>query len=272
MKIQKSNLAIYFILVTIISLLSSCGINSDLMFKTPKKNSLEEINLNSSSYKLYNKDSIPLYPVQDYTLSKDDKFTISLATNDGQIIIQSLSGTSENTTTNQIYAKIEYVIRRDGYVNLPVVGDVQLIGKTVKQAEDELKRLYGEFYINPFVQLIVTNRRVIVFPGDGGDAQVIYLTNNNTTLMEVIAAAGGIAQRGKARQIKLIRSVSGTREIYPIDLSNLEGLKFADMVVQSNDYVYIEPNPRIGREIINQTAPFLAIFSSLLLIYNIFKK
>ena len=62
-------------------------------------------------------------------------------------------------------------------------------------------------------------KRVIVFPGNGSDAKVIPLTNNNTTLTEAIAMAGGITDRGRANHIKVMRRVGSERKVYKIDLS-----------------------------------------------------
>ena len=100
---------------------------------------------------------------------------------------------------------------------------------------------YSREYQEPFIQVSITNQRVIVFPGNGSDAKVIPLLNANTTLMEVIAQAGGITDRGKSNTVKLMRRANGERKVYVMDLSVMSGLKFADMVVQANDYIYVEP-------------------------------
>jgi polysaccharide export outer membrane protein len=152
---------------------------------------------------------------------------------------------------------------------LPVVGEVTILGLTIKQAEDSLKKLFSKHYLDPFVQLKVTNKRVIVFPGEGGQAKVIYLKNNNTTIMEIIADAGGISSRGKTKDIKLIRYLDGKRVIYPIDLSSINGLIYADLYVQANDYIYVEPNPNIAAELLKQSAPILGVLSGVLLIFSI---
>src|SRR5690606_9634948 len=118
--------------------------------------------------------------------SKDDKITFILSTNDGQDILTNQTGTSITNRLNQSN-QIEYVVRSDGKVLLPVVGEIHIEGMTVKRSEDTLKTLFSHYYLNPFVQVTVTNKRVIVFPGDGGEAKVVIIKNNNTTLMEVIA-------------------------------------------------------------------------------------
>lgn len=240
------------------------------MFKIPRNSEAKSDSSQTADnkyYKIVAPDSIPTFKREDYRISNDDKITFKLSTNDGQRIVEGMSGVGTSIMTgNNIN---EYIVRSDGFVYLPVLGDVKLFGLTIKQAEDTLQQLYEKHYLNPFVQLRVTNQRVIVMPGDGGDAQVVTLKNNNTTIMEVIAEAGGISKRGKARSIKVMRMVNGKREIYPIDLSTVEGLVYADMIVQSNDYIYIEPNPRLGKEALAEFTPFLAILSSFTIVLSL---
>lgn len=266
---------LYLLPLLALLVFSGCGINSALMFKMPKDqdSKLDTVRAGDKYYQIIQKDSIPLLPRQDYRLAKDDKFTFTLATNDGKRILEGMSGIAYeigDRNGNTKTMELEYVIRSDGYVKLPVIGDVNLVGKTVKESEDTLTRLFSGHYLDPFVQLRVTNQRVIVFPGEGGEARVIIIKNNNTTLMEVIAEAGGIRDRGKANSVKLMRSINGKREIYPIDLSTIDGLAYADMIVQANDYIYIEPNAKLGREALAQTTPFLALLTTALFMINVF--
>jgi len=155
-----------------------------------------------------------------------------------------------------------YVVQADSLVKLPYINEVNLVGKTIREAELFLQKSYENFYVDPFVQLRVTNKRVFVFPGSGGDAQVVNLLNNNTTLVEVIALAGGIRDRGRASKIKLIRETDGNRKVYLIDLSTIEGLENVDLIVQNGDYIYVEPTPQLGREVFSEIAPFLSILTS----------
>ena len=249
---------------------SSCGINSNLMFKTPKGGeNASDTTGKDKYYRLYPKDSVPLQPKEDYRISRDDKFIFTLSSNDGQRIVENMSGVNAQAVANTNTQQLEYVVRSDGKAKLPVIGDVYMEGLTVKACQDTLMKLYADHYHSPFVQMKITNQRVIVFPGNGGDAKVVVLNNNNTTLMEVIAQAGGITERGRANTVKLMRSVNGKRQVYTFDLSTIDGLIFADMIVQANDYVYIEPNPKLGREALAQAAPFVTILSSILLVFTV---
>ncbi len=259
----------YFSIVVLLFVTASCGINSSLMLKVPKESEPKPDSLKTIQekyYKLYDKDSVPLLPREDYKLSIDDKFTFNLSTNDGKNILEGLTGLGQISASG---ALSEYLIRSDGFTVLPVIGEVKILGLTIKQAEDSLKIMFSKHYLDPFLQLKITNQRVIVFPGEGGQARVVFLKNNNTTLMEIIADVGGISSRGKSKAIKLIRYVDGKRVIYPIDLSSVNGLMYADLYVQANDYIYVEPNPNLASEVLKQTAPIVGILSSLIIIVTI---
>lgn len=240
----------------LVSCLCSCGINKNLMFKTPKDVTVK-------------KDSIPLKPLEEYTISKDDKFIFQLYTNNGEEIIDGMSGVKTETSAK---TTVEYVVRTNGTADLPLLGSVMISGMTVKELEDTLAFKYKEKngYHDPYVQVKLTNQRVIVFPGSGGDAKVIILQNNNTTLMEVIAQAGGIADRGRADKIKLMRMEGGKRVVYELDLSTIDGLEYADIIVQANDYIYVEPNEQVGKELVENVAPIVSLISSALIIFTVF--
>lgn len=250
---------IFVVFITAILLLQglfSCNINSNIMFKEAKGD-------------VETSDSVPLLPKEDYRISVDDKITFSLATNNGKRIVEGMSGVGDDTRT-QLQAQ-EYIVRKSGIVELPIIGEVKIGGLTLAQCEDTLEKRFSIEYQEPFIQVKVTNQRVIVFPGNGGDAKVVPLMNNNTTLIEAIAQAGGITERGKAKVVKVMRREGEQRVVYKIDLSTIEGLKYADMVVQGNDYIYVEPNPELARGIVREVAPILSIFSSALVVFTVFR-
>ena len=254
-----------FVLVVI--LLGSCGINSNMMFKTPKDGS-------------FTYDSIPLVPKEDYKLSIDDKLVFNLTTNKGKSLLEGISGTMTqfNSSGGRNGAASsggnlinEYIVRSDGFVELPVLGDVKVQGLTIKECEDKLEGLFESQYQDPFVQLRVTNRRCVVFSGDGNAATIVNLENINTSLLEVLAQTGGISQRGKSRIVKVMRKVGEKREIYHIDVSTIDGLKYADMIIQGNDYIYVEPRPQIIKGVVKEWAPIASLASSVTLIFTILR-
>jgi polysaccharide biosynthesis/export protein len=231
-------------------LISSCGINSNLMFK-------------SKDYEVI-KEDIPIAPTETYRIAPDDKFVFTLFANDGKRIVDMMSGISEDGTVGRAAAgtQIPYWVQPTGIADLPIIGLVKLAGLTIPEAQDTLALRFSKYYNQPYVQVEITNQRVIVFPGNGGDAKVVPLVNNNTTLMEALAMAGGITERGRANRVKVMRLTEDGRKVYEINLSKIEGLKYADMVVQAHDYIYVEPTRQLSRELVKELLPIISIITS----------
>jgi len=135
-----------------------------------------------------------------------------------------------------------------------------------------LEDKYIVYFNKPFVQLKVTNNRVTIFPGgQGSQAVVVNLDNPNTTLFEALAKAGGI-QDGKAHRVKLIRGDLKNPQVYLIDLSTIEGMTKANLTLQANDIIYVEPRDKVPQKVIEAITPYLTLLSTFLLIYGLFVK
>lgn len=243
------NLIVFF---TLAVLTSSCTVNSDIMFKTPTEYEYDEF----------------IETVQsEYSITTNDILNFRLFTNNGIQLLE-LNRNQPNASRNLSFS-LNYVVRPDSLVDLPSLGLVNITGLTVPEAQDSLASMYEVFYNDPYVQLEVTNNRVIVFPGSGGSARTIALSNNNTSVIEVLAMAGGISSRGKAKKIKLIRKENGEIKVYLLDLSTIEGVKYANSVVQANDIIYVEPTAELAREILRDITPVISLVSSLFTIYSL---
>lgn len=235
--------------------MASCTINRDIMFKTDHD---------------YQYDTPPdSTQTSEYRISINDRIFVQLFANNGAKLMDITAGTSD-AQQFVAFPNTVFLVEVDGTVELPEIGEVEVTGLTLNEMEEKVEKLYETYYKEPFAIITVTNNRVVVFPGQGGQATVITLQNNNTTLIEALALAGGMAQRGDARKVKLIRyNQDGTRSIYQMDLSTIEGVKYASMVVQANDVIYVEPVPEIAREVLADVSPFITLISGVALIYAI---
>ncbi len=223
------------------------------MLRTPKDFAYDKLN-----------DSLT---TQDYRIASNDILTVKIFSNDGFKII-------DLANTSQFYQfEINYVVERDGRAKLPLVGYVNIKGMTVREAEVYLEQVYDNFYVKPFITVKIINKRVIVFPGNGGKAQVVTLANNNTTVIEVLALTGGIAEDGKAYKVKLIRN-DGTKKpkVYLMDLSEINGITAGNTVVLANDIVYVEPRYRFAKTILGEITPVLSLLTSSFLLYSFIKR
>jgi polysaccharide export outer membrane protein len=244
------------ILFISLAIFSSCKIfKPSLMLKTPKDYNYDKL--------------IDSLSRQDYRLAPNDAIIYKVFTNDGFKLID-LANSNNTVFRNDL----DVIVQSDGKVKMPLIGTLEVAGLTVIQAEKLMEEKYSEYYVKPFVSLRVTNKRVIVFPGAGGAAKVVNLSNNNTTVLEAIASAGGLPEDGKAYKVKLIRNnpdPAGKPLVFLMDLSRIEGLAMGRSKVQANDIIYVEQRYRALRTFSTEIAPLMTIITSLLIIYQFSK-
>lgn len=204
-----------------------------------------------------------LEKAEEYKIAPNDKLYFRIFTNRGEKLIDPLDATRTGIR------ETIYLVEHDGKVKLPVLGRIDIAGNTLREAEKILEDKYSTYYNRPFVQLKVTNNRVTIFPGGrGGSSKVLYLENTNTTLFEALAMAGGITD-GKAHNVKLIRGKPDNPKVYHIDLSTIEGIEQANLVLQANDIIYVDPRERVPQRILENISPYLSLATTLLLIYSL---
>ncbi len=206
---------------------------------------------------------------KEYRIAPNDVLQINVFTNNGEKIIDPVGddlGKAAQTST------LTYLVEYDGLVKLPVLGRTLIGGLTLREAESMLEQKYSVYFNYPFVQIKVTNNRVTIFPGgQGSQAMVVVLDNPNTTLFEALAKAGGI-QDGKAHKIKLIRGDLKNPQVFDIDLSTVEGMTQANLILQANDIIYVNPRYKVPNKIFETVTPVLSLVSTILLIYGLFVK
>ena len=199
------------------------------------------------------------------------------------------NGGVTNSASSGSFSVVEFKVRPDGNIKMPVLGEVSVIGLTVKQAEEMFEQKFQAYFVNPFVILEVTNKRIYIFKG-GSYSTEVNLENENSTLFEVLAKSGGVAgnsgvgsaSNGQvsgignyASRIKIIRGDLKNPTIYLVDLSKIEGLKDADIIMQANDIIYIDPVINYAYTIPQDIASITGLVSSVLsvfLLYNLITK
>ena len=236
-------------------ILSSCKVyKQDIMFKLDDKFTEGDL---STAVALAER---------NYQIQRNDLLRMDVFTNKGERIIdpnfELRQGMNNQNLNQQGGQQFLYLVRQDGLVKFPMLGDVDITGLTIYEAEQKLQELYSEHYIDPFVVLRYENRRVIVLGANGG--QVIPLVNENTSLIEAIALSGGINQGAKSQTVRLIRGNLNKPEVYQIDLSTISGMKASIVRLEPGDIIYIDPWRRVWLESLRDVSPVLSLISSVI--------
>lgn len=201
--------------------------------------------------------------IDQYVIQVGDQFSVKVYSRDGFRLIDVMSGVN-NQNSIGVGGGIgnNYLVDNEGFAKLPIIGEFYVKGYTEKELERVLEEKYSGLFVDPYVVVTVANRRAFVFKGSAGS--VVPLNDAPTNLLEVIARSGGIAGDLKSYNIKIIRGDLKNPQISVVDLSSLEGMRNADLIVQSNDIIYIEPRRRPATDVLRELSPIFAWASTIL--------
>ncbi len=139
----------------------------------------------------------------------------------------------------------QFYINRDGSINFPDIGKINVAGLTLKDASDLIKLKVDAAYIstNVFINLDVIRDVNILISGDAKNPGIYTLTGNSN-ILHALTAAGGINDYGSYREINLIRdgSVIETLDIYDILINGNYKIKTR---LRSGDVVFVEARKKI---------------------------
>jgi polysaccharide biosynthesis/export protein len=129
-----------------------------------------------------------------------------------------------------------------GFIVMPLLGPVKVAGLTREQAEDLIAELYGAEYLqDPEVNIDITDyasRRVTVI---GAVARPdVYPIKGQTTLLEVLAMAGGLDKLADEENIVVFRTnPSGEVIGYLVNLDDVTTGDKVDPEITANDSIVV---------------------------------
>jgi protein involved in polysaccharide export with SLBB domain len=107
------------------------------------------------------------------------------------------------TVYNETDLSGEFEVNGEGYVSVPLLGQIKVLGQTTNEVQTLLTQKYGKDYlVNPSVSIEVTNYRPFFIIGEvnrpGG-----YPYVNGMTIINAVALAGGYTPRANHDRIKV---------------------------------------------------------------------
>ena len=128
-------------------------------------------------------------------------------------------------------------ITADGYLQMPLLGATLASGKTAEQLQREItERLGADYLQNPQVIVLVKeyNSRFVVVTGAIKNG--VYPLKGETTLLELVAAAGGFKENSDSTVV-ILRQSGGKRTIAKFDVSAIEKGESADVTLKPGDRI-----------------------------------
>lgn len=136
-----------------------------------------------------------------------------------------------------------FTVDLHGNIKFPIIGQINVLGYTLQEIEDEVKKELLQQYFKETAELFVT----VKLPGlryttigEIGSG-VFTLFQDRVNIIEAIANAGDIKQTGDRKDVLVIRQYPGGQKIHHIDLTDLKAVESPFYYIQPNDIILVKP-------------------------------
>lgn len=150
-------------------------------------------------------------------------------------------GSGSSAATSGYYSS--FLVDNNGNVTLPLIGDMNMKGLTIKEAKIRLKQRMKEYLLDPFVEIKFLTFRVIVLgevlrPGE------YVVSNEKANVINALSLAGDLTENGNRRNVMVLRGDLKNPYTYNIDMTNSKSFSSPGFKLKPNDVIYIEPLSR----------------------------
>ncbi len=162
------------------------------------------------------------------------------------------NGSSNSMSTNSTASKslYSYIVDKNGEINFPVVGKINIAGLTRPQAEEQIANAIKPYFSEnekPIVKVRYSSFRVTVI-GEVSGSRILTVDNERLSIIEALAQCGDLSVYGKRPNILLVREdANGEKISARFNLNDANIFNSPYYYLQQNDIVYVEPHKARAR-------------------------
>jgi polysaccharide biosynthesis/export protein len=180
----------------------------------------------------------------DYKLKPNDELYIQVSSLD-----EAAAGIFTNSKENAYYvgtmqpygaSMLSYSVDKDGFLHLPVIGNILVKDKTVAEVGTVLKDSLTHVLNQPVVSVKLVNRYVSVL-GEVKNPGHFPYSQDKLSIYDAIGLAGDVNIYGNREKVILVRNENGENKRININLLRSDILAADYYNLRPNDIVYVKP-------------------------------
>ena len=134
----------------------------------------------------------------------------------------------------------QVIVRTDGYISLPLVGDIQAAGKTPPQLQKDIESVLSKFIKEPHCAVIIVEPRSKRFYIEGQvNAPGEYVLDREMFLTQVIPRAGGFTEWANKGDIIILRYMGSEQTRLEVDYTKIIKGKQQDVSIMPGDTIIV---------------------------------
>src|SRR5690554_1486711 len=155
--------------------------------------------------------------------------------------LQTYSGTNSAAGSTTNLGKEGYLVGKDGSINFPIIGKIQLQGLTLTEALAKMESELLKYVKDPIVNINYLNFKVTVI-GEVNRPGSFNVAKDKINVLEALGNAGDMTAYGRRENVLVIRETDGQRQMARLNLNSSSVLNSPYFYLQQNDLVYVEPD------------------------------
>jgi polysaccharide biosynthesis/export protein len=197
---------------------------------------LEYIQDSNKEIKTFDESEIP-----DYKLKSNDELYISINSLD-EATANVFSNITQPLQSLDPYGAslLSYPVDKEGYLLLPLIGNIFVKGKTLPEVSSILKDSLNHILNQPIVKVKLVNRYVSVL-GEVRNPGHYPFSQEKFTILDALSLAGDITNYSNLEKVILIRNENGKNILANLNLTKTDVLASEFYYLRPNDIVYIKP-------------------------------
>jgi polysaccharide export outer membrane protein len=213
----------------------------------------------------------------EYTIKVNDNLFVdikSLSPEVNAIFNPAQSGGTQGGT-QQNYGQVSgqylngFLVDLRGNINLPIIGFVNVLDKTLEEARSEIQSKADEYIKDATVKVKLLSFKVTVM-GEVKNPGVYYNYTNSLTVLEGISMANGVTDYARIKKVLVLRPTPKGSKTHRLDLTDKRFLNSKAFFLQPNDVVYVEPDKYKNVKLNSPMySLFLSTISTLILVFNV---
>ncbi|AGA79213.1 polysaccharide biosynthesis/export family protein [Echinicola vietnamensis] len=195
---------------------------------------------------------LKVHKYEDYKLQLNDVLDVNIRTTSPELnLLFNDSDASSNSNAmrggladgGDVYFMTGYTIDDEGFIELPVIGNLKVVGLTVEEAKTLVEEEVIQ-YVNSasdyFVRVRLGGMRYSAL-GEFNNPGKYTILQNRVTILEAIANAGEMTTVANRHEVTLIRQYPEGSKVYKINLLDERIMESDLYFLRPNDLIYAEP-------------------------------
>ena len=147
--------------------------------------------------------------------------------------------TGNMTSEASIYLN-SFTVNKDGFIDYPLVGLVEVKNLTVEQTKERLEEALSQ-YVKETALIVKLSDFDLTILGEVHKPGKYKVYQSEISILEALALAGNLSNFAKTESVKLVRRTDDGSEIVSLNVGEADILSSPYYYLKPNDIIYVEP-------------------------------